>query len=290
MRKIISYLLVFSLIFSLSMLVGCQVTDPLDLDGYSNISEADKAIIQTVGGKYDYSLTNYDTVIPPNFVQKISSIKSSMHSLYKLSIDTDSVYYICGYGNSTVSTLMYMTFGEWHWLYDWYRVDSLENIEQTINGKELLYVFSVCDAIIERDIVDGTNYNYATKYYSRQDVEELREIVPLGETFLLYLRKHVMNNPTDTYIVSSSHISDGYSMYVDENGVEYLSFLHEKQIGNDGNPKNYSRDLFLDYYDILSPHFNLIDELRSEYIYNGNNIVRTYAGIEIETLLELLIK
>ena len=234
-----------------------------------------------------------DPVSPKNFVQKIESVKSenSFYSFYKASVDISSNYYICGYGYKAVSFAMYMTIGEYSWIYDWYRVDDLENIQQTINGKELTHVLVVFDAMIERDIINGTEYNAPTKYYYEQNIEKLREPTSRGnkQEYILYLRTNLIDANT-TPLISSSVKNDGYPVYTDESGVEYLSFVHEEQQGYDGKVENCSKTLFLEYYDILSPYFVPLNQLESSYTYNDKLIIQRYAGINLEILNELLIK
>ncbi len=281
--------LLIMIVFIGTIICGCTFTNPPELTGYSNICEEDRAITRMVAARYDYSLTNYDPIVPPNFVQKIDSIKSETYSFYTASIDIDSCYYICGYGNSVLSTAMYMTFGDGDWLYEWYRVDGLENVQRTINGKELLHILAVYDATIDRDIVSGTEYRYKAKYYNKQDTKEPRPIFPASDAYILYLKSNLVNEADSIYI-SSFELNNGYKMHTDINGVQYLSFIHEKQRETDSESKNYSKNLFLEYYDVLSPHFVLIDELENHYEYEGYDITERYAGIELEYLVDLLIK
>ena len=283
MKKPISLILLICILLSCVSLCACNFVNPLNLEGYSEISEEDKPITKTVASRHDYSLTQYDKTLGDTFVDKIRKVQSSSYGFYKVSIDTNSCYYICGYGNTVLSQFMYMTFGDNAAIYEWYRVNSLENIQTTINNKELIHVFVVYDAVIERNILNGNEYNYKTKYYNKQNINKLEANTLSNDTYILYLKEYLLKERSLPYI-NSLDLNNGYNMYVDENGVEYLSFLHEYCSEDGSITKNYSKDLFLQYYDILSIHFVIIDEL-DEFAPNG---VRKCAGIKIETLFELL--
>ena len=285
MKRIMCVLLILTMAL---LFCGCNAVDPLELEGYYTISEEDKPIIESVASRFDFTLTQYDSLVPDNFVDKIDNVKSGTYSLYKASIDIDSCYYLCGYGNSDLSFFMYMTIGEYSWLYDWYRVDSFENIQKSINNKELIHLFVVYDAVIERDLLDGTVYNHKTKYYNKQsDVDT--EIVLQNDTYIIYRREYLINENNYPYLTASD-LNDGYVMYIDENGIEYLSFLHELYSETNDLTENKSEELFLDYYDILSPYFVSIDELDERYNYDGNSILKKHSGIEVDRLLDLTVR
>ena len=289
MKKLTSILLIMTIILSCFALVGCDNIDPLSLEGYSKISEEDKPIIKCVASRHDYRLIEYDRIPDPNFMDKINDVQpQGLSSFYKASIDKESCYYICGYGSSKLSIFMYMTIGDGSWMYEWYRVDGFENIQKNINNKELVHLFTVYDAVIEKDLIDGTNYNLKTKYYNKQSDMD-REFHPESETFIIYRREYLINDENYPYLTASD-LNDGYRMFIDDNGVEYLAFLYEIYSETDGSSTNHGELLFMDYYDILSPYFVLIDELDERYIYNGNSIVKRYAGIEVEKLVDLLIE
>ena len=290
MKKIISLMMaILFVLLSCALLCSCDKINPLELEGYSQISEEDKPIIQCVTSRYDYRLVEYDKVPAPTFIDKIKDVQTEgLSSFYKASIDNDSRYYICGYGSTELSSFMYMTIGDGAWVYEWYRVDGFENIQKNINNKELVHLFVVYDAVVEKDLIDGTSYNLKTKYYSkRSDMD--REFVIQGDTFIIYRRKYLINEKNYPYLTGSD-LNDGYRMYIDDNGVEYLAFLYEQCREKDGLTQNCSERLFLDYYDVLSPYFVLIDEFETISYYNEDRIINKYAGIEVEKLVDLLIE
>lgn len=290
-KRIVSLALAVLMLLSCAAFVGCEGNACVPLEGYSEISVDEELVISNVARKFDYldafipkfSPAEYDIIDNDSFSAKISNVNCGTHGLYKSSIKTDDHYYICGYGSEFLFALAYMTFGDSASIYEWYRVDDFDLICENVGGKKLMHIFLVRDAVIERDIVSGEVLDHATKYYDyyRGSNKNELKVRNLGDgAYLLYLKKDLVQSG-EPFCISFYTLHLGYDVYIDGDGMEYLVFLNEVR-DTEGKIENKSGDFFAEYYDALSQHFVAINSI-------GNDTLH-YAGIEIGTMLEMVIK
>ena len=139
----------------------------------------------------------------------------------------------------------------------------------------------IYDCVVKKDIVSGNSYEKQCKYYWEYRGKGGMEIT--RQKMLVYYV-----NSTDAemitgdykYIKSILYLSVERDVYTNESGKEYLYFKHESYQPDGSIYQNYSQDEFGEYYDILSSHFEVLEEKSS------NNKVVSYAGIDLDTLID----
>lgn len=164
----------------------------------------------------------------------------------------------------------------------WYRFDcDIADIPLEMDGKSLLNSFFICDSVIKKDLISGTEYNINSTFYLQlgPDPVQLKTYYPFLVAWenLLYWRSAI---ETDDLVNGSQHIffteyagdkksNWGYDgrLYIDEAGTTYLHFWVDYGSYLDGEAREHDyviqRELG-DYYDILLPYFERLEELEPE--------------------------
>lgn len=161
--------------------------------------------------------------------------------------------------------------------YIWYKFYDLDQISEKIEGmqrseeKYILY-----DCIIEKDIVNGTEYNRQLKAY----VKYREWITP---TMLLYFEPACMEEYLgDDYMEYPQYGGGTLEIYTDENGVDYVYFPYEV-VYQDGSKFDIGKLLFYEHYSDLSPYFEYFGEEINE-----RGELYKYAGIRLDIIIEYL--
>ena len=166
--------------------------------------------------------------------------------------------------------------------YVWGKFSAKEVIPDTFEGMTKTdSSYLIYDCVVKKDIVSGNSYEKQCKYYWEYRGKGGMEIT--RQKMLVYYV-----NSTDAemitgdykYIKSILYLSVERDVYTNESGKEYLYFKHESYQPDGSIYQNYSQDEFREYYDILSSHFEVLEEKSS------NNKVVSYAGIDLDTLID----
>jgi hypothetical protein len=82
--------------------------------------------------------------------------------------------------------------------------------------------------------------------------------------------------------------------YIDENGTEYLiAYKETYELEADGTLTlitDNSEEELKEYYDILSPYFERLDNTDYIYDYDGHKLVEKYIYVSFDNLSEILSK
>ena len=211
--------------------------------------------------------------------------------LFYIENDINNAYYLCLYASdgfiTKCSVMLDRMFGTTlsTKYYEWYRFDncSYEDIPRTLDGKELVDVYFLCNSLIKRDIVNSHEYNIEFTFYYQVGVNTNEitlgsEVIDalVDEKMLIYRSSTITEKHLDglEYLFLTVYFKDwdsdkanDFCLYTDEHGETYLSFQVYEGSYSDG--KAYEHDPELQqtlgncYTDFL-PHFKRLYEIESE--------------------------
>ena len=202
----------------------------------------------------------------------------------------DSAYYLCLYTYDDSFKPWLEMFDNWFntdmsaKYYKWYRFDYCEfkDIPREIDGKELIDVLFLCDSVIKKDLISGESYNINFTFYLNvgTNIDKYTETQliynKVWKDMLCYRQEMIIDELLDDskylfmticlYDKTSRYVND-FPLYTDENGVVYLYFLSDDGYYLDGEAITHDHVIkrnLLDYYDILLPYFERLEELEPE--------------------------
>ena len=311
MKKLISILLVMTIILSCLALVGCEwfggeqttattttttttTTAPPPVDPSTiefkhddNFTEKDIEFIKSFHGYQDMIV---DPIIF-SFTEMIDTVRKGKWHLYYAHVDIDNPVYICGYIDISTEENLY----EWTsncidvTKYVWYKFDADEEVPEKIDNMSLGWGFHIYDAVIAKDIGNGTNPEHKFKYYSLT-FGGVRDVIEVYEYMLIHYYK-----PLDE-IVGIEEIrkcSRCYQGYTSTNGKDYFVLKVGNSLEEDGTISDYldqNKNQLGDCYDILSPYFERIEEMDDIFTdIEGVTVKRLRYGISLDIIKNILI-
>ena len=157
--------------------------------------------------------------------------------------------------------------------------DPPEMLEESYNR---VYINLLYDCTIKENIITGEELNINCKYYLMYKNSSYGDIVKKDMVMFFIDGYEKINDTKFVEYIYNDHFSA--EVYINEYGSEYLYFAHESYQPDGSIYQNYSQDEFGEYYDILSSHFEVLEEKSS------NNKVVSYAGIDLDILSQFLFK
>ena len=232
MKKITSILLIMTIILSCFALVGCDNINPLSLEGYSCVNDDDWTLIRRItpnpNSNHKNGYSDYEYPLQHNLFYAIDVLKSDYNTFYLARISKNDYYFLCGYESYFHPDWIYSVFKDSYSpeIYDWYKVDKLENIENKINNSNLRYVYVVFDFLIEKDVINNIDLNYHYKYYLKLDVNSINgvsigDLITQESVLLLESTDLIQTNNYPYY--TWYDLGSDYWLHVDANDKKYLS-------------------------------------------------------------------
>ena len=217
----------------------------------------------------------------PSFEDVIEMVSQHDAPLYLMHFENP--YFICSYKKPNMSD--YECDEEGYYYTDvtrqvWCKFINEGDILQTFNGMSRVgHIYLLFDCTIKENITNGEKLEWICKYYLPYKNSSYYDII--AEDMLVFysdkdkvMSAFIEHNNNDHYAVK---------VYINDEEKQYLYFIHESYYIDGVMYKNYSKELFGNYYEMLSPHFEILEEkLVSE------EIKITYAGLDIEVLMNLL--
>ena len=246
-----------------------------------NFTEEDIEFVKSLKGNLT---TAYISYMYYNF----NSLFNNQSGMYPFvgHISTDNPVIICGYLDFDIleNVLLYNVDKLDISDYKWYKFDISETIPDIIGEDEKIWSFLVLDAWIEKNALTNEECYYEFKYYMDIKTNAVPNFFKQYETMIVYTFK---SNYISGYHDTAIRCGLFRPGYVDKNGVSYLVF-QEQIIHQDGTiDDGLAQGTLKEYYDILKPYFEILEELDDTYESDGETCVRRYVGVKIETLKEL---
>ena len=311
MKKLITILLVLTIVFSCFALVGCDIKDIIDdflesretppegivktkvtlengdniyISHSENFTQDDIDFVVSLHNYAHQKATLYDMPLSDTFENIINSIKyGGASSLFIMKIDTNKSYFICKYGTNM---------GESPDLpnicnisdFIWVKYNNSEQIAPKFDGVNLQKAFILYDGVIEREIASNNSYNKPCKYYL--SFIEGEDYFSDTDKLMIYRDTNLIETEGSLFI-TKSNFSEDHKIYT-YNGIDYLLFTHQILSKNDQNSINQSESYFGEYYNILYPKF-----VRFEKFYEGvdeenNPFIYEIYGIDISEIVALI--
>ena len=256
MKKLICLMLV--VVFASSLLAGCEwgntsstmptttttttqkkippserdpILDEFVLDYTDDFDEYDVEFIKHM---YERNLTSFPPVNeyekPADFCTHMLELNTEENTFYKISVDIENpIYFVAVYNDIGAYILV---LGGCVDMVKWRKFNEYEDIPQSIDGEDLVGVYAVYNCVIEKDILNGVDYNYETKYYlpltNGYEPCNLAYLYGLCESVLWIDIYKIFGRPTTTVILHTlffveDMMKEQYEYFIDENGIEYLA-------------------------------------------------------------------
>lgn len=260
MKKITSLLISIILICSLFAFVGCDRGNafsgtttthkriapserPAELDTLSlnYTDDFNKYDIEFAKGMYERVSANkrlpitygYDSYM--SFSSHMNILSKETDTFYKVNVDLEGEpYFISVYGSES-SIFLLPLYGDAENV-QWHKCYKYDNIPESIDGLTLIGSYAVYDCVVEKDVLNGTVFDLACKYYlplvNGYDENNNSFIYGLCESVLWYDAYKMLGRDTPLAIMHTvffAHVAekDMFEYYVDKDGVEYLVMPYE---------------------------------------------------------------
>ena len=290
-KKITSILLILTIILSCFALVGCNVIDSLSLEGYSELSSEDLKIIANYCSSFEQDkFADYFPNLPYTFETKINLINEKDYTFYETSVGNS--YYICGYIDSFFETLLYFTVGIKSNNLKWYRVESVEQIKEKINGLQLYAKYLVYNGTIKKDIVNNIDINQKCKFsfLLSENNRYTESISKLEKNELLYTFDKKITLDDETILFNSFDVGNSYPVYIIDEQNKYMVMHHYSTFNYDDYYETLSYQLG-EYYEVLLPYFVYSDDINETvHMYENRYETKINVGISIDAILDLINK
>ena len=233
-------------------------------------------------GKKRNDLVEYDR--PPHY--KLSEVLTMVKKGKPFFLaHFENPYIICAYLKLDVPEYEINEVGDYRFditKYVWYKFYNAEQVVDAINGMERTndsYLFYDCT--IERDIVNGVEYNKSCKYYMEYTGEHvLKRTTP---DMLLYFDFTYWMTEGMWFVPYPEYSGSDFEVYVDENGAEYLYFNYRVYYEGGSEYENVAIDIWDEHYEYLADHFEALNETMNE-----DGLILQYAGIKLDELTKYL--
>jgi hypothetical protein len=306
MKKLITILLVLTIIFSCFALVGCSIKDIID-DFLESRETLPEGIVKT-----KVTLDNGENIYiahGENFTQDDIDFVVMRHGVKDESyIPCDLISYCLGNALSSGSNLYLARFENPYRItaylkpdapeyedpfdyafdvskYIWIKSNLNEDIPSRIEDEYTKTTFSyvLYDCTIRKDIVNGIEYNQKYKYYTEYKKETAW--YPISEDMLVWTPLYVNER-----FIAGFRTKD--IVYIDESGKEYLVFWSEIFDSRNENTMKAASALLGEHYDMIFPNCTRNEALDvKEYNDNGKDYyLFRMVQIEIDVLVDLLYK
>lgn len=303
MKKIIS--LTMAILFTLlcfALLCSCDKINPIELEGYSKIDEDDLYLIKLITVNPNLMSNNTDKLSDcQTLLDAISTINSGYGSFYLTEVLKTNYFLLCGYENYCHPGWIYGIFRDAFSaeIYDWYKVDNLENIKSEINNASLQYVYIVFECVVKKDIISNTDVDYHRRYYLSLDVNSINtyDIDDMVEDEIIILDDKNMDTSTSfqnrNMYYTKNDLGYDYWFLTTDDEKHYIT-IKDTQYGildREMIPLyTYPKSIF-NYYPELYEYFEIVDDFnyyyQGDYDYNSihfTDFCITYRGIDLETL------
>ena len=249
-----------------------------------NFTEEDIEFVKSLHG---YQLMLYDPIIH-TFSSMVTNVNSGRGYLYYANVDIDNPYYICAYFDWSVES----TLREWgagyiyvnH--YVWYKFDSKETVPKKIDNLTLGLVLLVYDSTIIKDVGNDKDCEHNFRFYTL-GYGEIKEFRAIYENMLIHHYEPIDEN---TIGIEEMPKSGRYYEVGKVADKQLYLKLYENALYEDGTiSEGDNRKILGDYYDILSPYIQRVEELDYDFInIEGETLRILYLGINLDVLSEVL--
>ena len=311
MKKLLSLVLALTMISSCLAITSCNLIGeifgttgttttttgggdpaPVTFEHGENFTEDDIEFVRMLHGRI---MTAQDDSlgfeIPVNYSLYDALSCAQNHGMPLLLMKFDNPYIICAYQKPNITN--YEVSDDGTYLFDitryvWRKYSVEDEIPEIFGDCSLSkYSYLLYDCTISKDIVNGTIYNKQCKYYLNYSD---KESIKMLSQYMLFLEDGIKAYTDDSKFIKHSDYGVGHFNIHIHNDQEYL-LIHEQILQNDIVISDMvSKQDFKDYYNIFSPHFVFFEELDYSYEYNDNLFVKRYAGLDLNVLIETLIK
>ena len=281
MKKLTSLLLALVMLFTALTLSGCgeDKINPLELEGYSELSTDDIKIVKNYHKSFK---DNFVQLLPPEqttFEEKIDSIKEGKNTFYEVNIK--ECYYICGYINPIVESVLYFTVGIDSDNIEWYAINNPDSIVNEINGMERVATYLVYNGAIETDVFNNTPIGSNCKFSILLNGDELfTELTAKlrNNDRLLVFDKLDLSSQDGAILYYQSDIYNSYPIHVNNESTKLLLLQHSITYSyQEDKTECISTQLGM-YYEKMLPLLVFDDKL-NEKIYVDDLGNRIYSGI-----------
>lgn len=297
MKKLARVLLVFAIISSCFAFVGCDWInffgtttttttgnpDPsaLKFAHSDNFTDEDIEFVRSLHGYQD--MEEYPKIY--TFSEIVNCVNTGKGTLYYVDVDAEAPYYICGYIDMSIEeNRMELIRPIDITKYTWYKYYDKESIPEEIENLSIAWGVTAYDAVIESDIGRGEDCNHKFRFRSieRGLPEDFRIIYDYMVIYyweeaenIEYIRDHWVND-----IFFRGH--------TDESGKSYFMLKVGNSVDKDGNMSEYleqNRAYLENYYDVLCPYFERVEELDRETVdSDGEAFTLIEYGIPVDIL------
>ncbi len=303
MKKLISILLVMTIILSCLALVGCEwfggeqttattttttappPVDPstIEFEHGDNFTEEDIEFVRSLHG-VDYSVQteqkNY------SFSDILSNANDENGYLYQAYIDIDNAYYICAYidFHSEKNALYWSAQIVDITKFTWFKFNDLDSIPSSVGDLENALNYILYDCTLVKELKTDSVYTSKYTYYARFDNKKVPKL-PNHDLLIFYpndisANKYIERFPCEITI---------YELFYDKQNSYYVKLLKEI-VKQDGTVQDNNATKTLgEYYDILSPFFKELTELEEIYTFEGEEYTYKYIGIDISVLQNIFL-
>ena len=174
--------------------------------------------------------------------------------------------------------------------YSWYKFYNTESIPNKISDLNLAWGCHTYDATIIKNISDSIEHNHKFKFcnINKCSVKDFREIY---EYMIFYYWEPVQ----EIHFVKDYWYSDIFFQgHTTNEGKSYLILKYGDSLLEDGSISGYleqNKNQLREYYDVLSPYFERVEELDYEFTTSDNiSIISLIYGIPIDTIFDNLFK
>lgn len=286
MKKLTSIILALTMLLSCALLYGCAAVDPLELEGYSELSLDDKRIVEAYQRSFTYDMAEVYPRWPYAFDKKAGMIEKGEYTFYKTSIGEH--YYICGYVAPALKFVLYFSIGVRSENLKWYVVDNEDMIRDEINGMKLSAKYLVYDGVIESDINHKIAVNKKCKFsfaiHDKNRIDEQLTRLNMYD-YLLTFDKVDIAAEDGAAMYTGFDVENSYPIYADGNGNELMLIRHTVSHSHSDEKHEVIEDQCGEYYGTLSQYM-IFDEKFSERLCIGECgcTIITNVGIDLDVL------
>ena len=237
------------------------------------------AYIDAIFEPYMYSFSKY-----------VDKVKEKKCNAYFVRVDKNNPIYICGYMDLDDTQTVYEFGARYINIegYVWHKYTDKESIPKEIDNLILAWCIRFYDAVITYDIGRGIECEREVMFFS---VGIPKYDALYDYTFLF---THWLSVDDIPYYVMEPFHEHCFKGHTTSDGKSYFVLKYNKVLDEDGNVWDYledNRKQLEECYDILSPHFERVEELDYETVdLLGNPAIFLLHGIPIDIMTEVLFK